>query len=304
MRLRGVRIEETAPVLSIARDPSGDHLVAAYRDGILRQWHLKPGSRTPSRILIKRSVEPGCAIGIHESGQPWLHNGREWIFFNRSDDNNWIYSGHFNIKDGFGSVRAQPQCLVLTEKDAAGWVQVVVIDLEKQGKICSVRTNGSRHFAMLGKDALIWSDAQVGFRLTSLPTGGDLILPCKEPSCLDTFKVSSGVYLVGGGTGDGVVHVWRVCLRDGVATLDKPLEAQAHEGVVTAVAFLDESRVSSGGTDCAVVVSRWFDGGTQAGKLERRLQLKMRCRGLKINGLKSEIEHGLLTKLIKEAKAT
>jgi hypothetical protein len=302
--LTGVRIEQTAPVLSLARDPTGDHLVAAYRDGVLRQWHLKPGSKTPSRILSKQAVEPGCAIGIHESGQPWLHNGREWTFFERTDDNTWSYSGHFNIKDGFGSVRVQPQCLVLTEKDAAGSVQFDVIDLEKQKRLCSLRTHGGRHFAMLGTDAIIWSDAQVGFRLTPLRTGRELILTCKEASCLDTLKVAPDAYLVAGGTGDGVVHVWKVCFRDGGATLDKTLEAPAHEGVVTSVAFVDESRVSSGGSDCAVVVSRWFDGGTVAGKLERRLQLKMRCRGLKINGLKSEIEHGLLTKLIKEAEAT
>ena len=37
-------------------------------------------------------------------------------------------------------------------------------------------------------------------------------------------------------------------------------------------------------------------------KIERKLQLKMRCRGLKVAGLKGEVEHSLLAKLVKEAQ--
>jgi hypothetical protein len=302
--LTGVRIEETAPVLALAREPSGEHLVAVYRDGVLRQWHLKPGSKTPSRVLSKRMVEPGCMVGVHESGQPWLNNGREWMFFARGDNGDWSPCGNFNIKETFTAVRSQSRVLVLSEKEQNGGIRIAVVDLDRQEKLCTAETNATRHFATLGSRAVIWSDAQVGFRVRSLSSDNktDLILPCEEPTCLDIFQLRKGAYLVGGGTGRGIVHAWMVNIQDGIQALEKILEARVHEGVVTAVAFVDGSRLSSGGSDCAIVISRWLQNGDLEGRIERRLQLKMRCRGLKIKGLKGDSENALLARLIQEAE--
>jgi hypothetical protein len=302
--LTGVRIEETAPVLALAREPSGEHLVAVYRDGMIRQWHLKPGSKTPSRVLGKRIVEPGCMVGVHESGQPWLNNGREWIFFVRDDKGGWGQCGGFYIKEAFNAVRSQSRVLLVSEKDQNEGIRIAVVDLDRQEKLCSAETNATRHFATLGSQAVIWSDAQVGFRvrLLSSEIKTDLVLSCKEPTCLDIFQLKKGAYLVGGGTGHGIVHGWILDIQDGTPVLEKILEARVHEGVVTAVAFVDNSRLSSGGSDCAIVISRWLQNGDLEGRIERRLQLKMRCRGLKINGLKGDRENALLARLIQEAE--
>lgn len=142
----------------------------------------------------------------------------------------------------------------------------------------SKQTNPTRHFASLGSQAMIWSDAQVGFRVRSLLSENDtdLILPCDEPTCLDILQLRKGAYLVGGGTGNGIVHVWKVYMQDATPAQEKVLEARLHEGVVTAVAFVDDSRLSSGGSDCAIVISRWLQSGDINGKIERRLQLRMR----------------------------
>jgi hypothetical protein len=302
--LTGVRIEETAPVLALAREPSSEHLVAVYRDGVLRQWHLKPGSKTPSRVLSKRTVEAGCKVGVHESGQAWLNNGREWIFFVRGDDGGWSECGGFNIKETFNAVHPQSGVLVLSEKDQNGKIHIVVVDLDRHERLCSAETNATRHFATLGSQAMIWSDAQVGFRVRSLSSESktDLILPCDEPTCLDIFQLRKDAFLVGGGTGDGIVHAWIVTVQDGTPAWEKILEARVHEGSVTAVAFIDGFRLSSGGSDCAIVISRWLQNGDIDGKIERRLQLRMRCRGLKIKGLKGDKENALLAGLIQEAE--
>ena len=303
--LTGVRIEETAPVMSIGRDPSGEKLVAVYRDGVLRQWHLKPGGKIPSKVIGNMALQTSCAVGLHECGQPWLQNGREWIFFVRGEDETWSRPGGFRIKDAFDGVRVQQKLLIFTEKDKEEGVRLVVVDLNRQRKLCSIQTNPTRHCATLGTDAVVWSDAKIGFRVKSLAADegrNELLLQCQEPSCLDVFRLRGGVYLVGGGTGDGHVHVWKVDLQNGARNHDKVLEAKPHQGAVTAIAFVDNTRLSSGGEDCAIVVSRWTQGSSISGTAERRLRLKFRCHGLKIVGLKSEIEYGLLAKLIEESE--
>ncbi len=303
--LTNVRIEETTPVLALARDPSCEHVVAAYRDGILRQWHLKPGSRTPSTNVGTLTLTSGCAVGVHESGQRWLNTDREWTFLTSGNDETWTYSGHFSIKKEVHSVRFQPPFLVFAESDEKDLIHVVAVDLDRHTKLRLIQRNASRHFAALGMSAVVWSDAEVGFRITQVAMADgktDLILQCDEPTCLDTYRLKEDTYLIGGGTGKGVVHAWRVNTRDGVLRSEKILESRVHEGVVTAVAFVDGSRLSSGGSDCAVVVLRWLQDGDISGNIERRLQLKMRCRGLRIEGLRGDKEYGLLTRLIREAE--
>jgi small GTP-binding protein len=304
--LSNVRIEETTPVLALATEPSCEHIVAAYRDGVLRQWHLKPGRRTPSKVLGKLTPMSGCMVGVHESGQLWLNSGREWTFLTSANDKTWTYSGRFNIKKEFHAVRFQPPFLVLTESDEKDLLHVVSVHLEHRTKLRLIQTNASRHFATLGMKAVIWSDAEVGFRIAQAAVADsrtDLILACDEPTCLDIFLLSEDTYLIAGGTGNGVVHAWKVSTRDSVLTSEKILESRVHEGVVTAVAFVDGSRLSSGGSDCAIVISRWSQNGDLNRKVERRLQLKLRCRGLRIEGLRGEKEFGLLTRLIQEADA-
>jgi small GTP-binding protein len=304
--LTNVRIEETTPVLALASEPSREHIVAAYRDGILRQWHLKPGTRTPSKILGKLMLMSGCVVGIHESGQRWLNTDREWTFLTSGNDEMWTYSGHFSIKKEFHAVRFQPPFLVLAESDQKDFKHVISVDLERRTKLRLIQRNASRHFAPLGMQAVVWSDAEVGFRITQVDLADgrtDLVLECEEPTCLDTFRLREDTYLIGGGTGKGVVHGWKVNTQDGVLTSEKILESRVHEGVVTAVAFVDGARLSSGGSDCAIVISRWLQNGDLSGRIERRLQLKMRCRGLRIEGLRGDKEYGLLTRLIQEAES-
>jgi len=301
----GVRIEQTAPVLCIGRDLSGEKLLAAYRDGVLRQWHLKPGGKTPSNVLGTLSLEAGCAVGIHESGQRWLRSGSELTFFASEEDERWRRSGCLRIKDSLDAVRAQGRLLVFTDRNQEGGDVVTVVDLQRQGKLCSIGTNGSRHCAALGTAGVVWSDAKVGFRVRPLARheqAKEIILACEEPSCLDVYRLNDRAYLLGSGTGDGLVHVWKVTIEEGNATQSKLLEFPAHKGAVTTVAFIDETRISSGGADCAIVVSRWTRDEMSVGIVERKLQLKMRCRGLKIDGLKTEAEYIILSELVREAE--
>lgn len=152
----GVRLEETASVLALAREPSGEHLVAVYRDGVLRQWHLKPGSRTPSQVLGRCPVEPGCMVGVHEAGQPWLNNGRQWRFFVRDDNGGWSPSGNFNIKESFNAVRSQSSILVLSENDQNGEIRIGVVDLDRQEKLYSTELSMRRRRTTEHENLVCW----------------------------------------------------------------------------------------------------------------------------------------------------
>lgn len=305
--LTGVRIEETAAVLAIGRDLSEERLIAAYRDGVLREWHLKPAGKTPAKVIGKVHLSQPCSVGIHRSGQQWLLNGSEFGFFRSGENGFWERIARFKTKGSLYSIKPEENLLAFINKNPESRESAVIVDLPRQVELCSILTNGSLLCVALGNEAIVWSEAAVGFRAKSIGTnpGQELILECdKEPSCIDAYKIDSKEYLVAGGTGDGFVVVWRVTLVNGRLTQQKILNAKAHEGLVTCVCFVDSMRVSSGGKDCAIIVTRWEEGRDISGQVERRLQLKFRCSGLRIRGLKSAVERELLSKLIEQTKVT
>jgi hypothetical protein len=298
--LSGVRLEETKAVGALCAHPSGEYVVAAYGDGVLRQWELKPGTRTPSRIVGQFSVGTGISLGIHETGQRWLSNGKDWFFFDAEEQDTWRKISRFQIRETLSSIIPDGGSLAFVEKTGDGRARVVLADLSRQVEVCTAATESTLHCAGLSADGVVWSDASMGFRIyCPNPDGEQKVaeLTCDRPTCLDVFKCTAKGYLLAAGTEDGRVHVWEIGFDSGAIDDRKVLELQAHDGPVTSIAILTDSRVASGGVDCAVVVSCW--AGTT--RVERRLRLRMKCKGMRIEGLRGETEYRLLETLVRDS---
>lgn len=85
------------------------------------------------------------------------------------------------------------------------------------------------------------------------------------------------------------VAVWNI--DDGISNYG--------DGPVTAVTFLDDTRVASGGRDRSIVITRIeAEENSKPGIQERKLQLTLRCKGMKINGLIGPDEQQKLRDLI------
>ena len=133
-------------------------------------------------------------------------------------------------------------------------------------------------------------------RMVELSPGTDIRsvdLKVGPVTCLAARAVDAHRHLLACGQDDGTVRVWFVDLRERSWRAQCVLEHRLHEGPVTAVAFLDDSRIASGGADRTIVVTQvdTRGGGTHALR-ECRLQLAFRCKGMRIRGLKGPEEQG------------
>lgn len=299
--LTGVRIEETTHVVSIGVDSAGEHLVAAYGDNLLRHWFIGAGRKTSSKVVGNVRVEPSAAIGIHKTVQPWMRIGPEWRFFNLQPDQTWKLSTRFPVKDVITESRLQGHLMTLTEKNDGGSVLISLVDLPKQARLGFLRADDASHCASLGTEAVAYIVAGNEVHVRSFgrrKAQREIKLQCTEPSCLDVLSLETGKHLLAVGAVGGRVHVWELDLRAHAWSSQKVLEVVAHEGLVTGVLFLGEKKLATSSSDRSIAIINRDESDYASGKVERRLVLKLRCKGMKIKGLQPEAERALLAKLI------
>jgi hypothetical protein len=298
--LTGVRLEETKAIQSLSASPSGSELLAVYADGVLREWRLKSGSKVNSTTVHNLSANAEAFVGVHETGQMWYHLRGEWTFLSRNTQP-WNEEGVFAVDANYRHVSWVSNRLFSARTITGDRMQLTLLDLETEQVIGQKQVHRAQWSNALGEEAFVWSDA-ASLRIAPIASSNvndELVLRLpSEPMCLGVRRCDLACFLVGTGTNDGQVIVWRLERNLEKWSAEKLLDAKAHQGAVTAIAFLDESRLATGGIDRAVVLSTLIGqdnlDGTNVGRLERSL----RCRGMKVEGVQSPIEFGLLQKFI------
>jgi DNA-binding NtrC family response regulator len=301
----GVRIEETAAVSSVAAFPSGDSLLAIYGDGTARKWNLQHPRKTESRLVGER-LNPQATIGMLRNGQSWIRDPTTFAFIDAHQNADMHPGASFPIKDSYRFAMPGVSEMAVVETTPDGESRVLMIDLERQEIIEILESSSTTVCAALAQDALVFDDIGPVLRIIELDVEKN------QPStdllnglitCLSSIQIANKVHIIVCGQNDGSLHAWFIDLRKESYSLRKILDGRIHDGLVTTVTFLDEGRIVSGGNDRAIVVTRInIDGRTLTGILERKLKLTLRCRGMRIKGLKGPDEHRKLHELIAKAE--
>ncbi|MGZ4973193.1 MAG: NACHT domain-containing protein [Limisphaerales bacterium] len=296
--LTGVLLEETKPVVALTVSPSAEKIMALYGDGVLREWHVQ--GRATSRVVALLPPDSSSVLGFHETGQMWHRTQHAWQFLYPWNADRVSRAG-FALKENLRSIWPIGDVVAIVEEGDTGTIRLLLIELENKEELWSRAVKSSRLYASLGKNAVIWSDAEVGFRTISTRkdiTAPENIISSPEPTCLAVYCLNSDVYFVAGGSSDGTIRVWRLNPELDIESHQKILETKVHEGPVTSVSFVGDSCVASGGADRTITLTRFAENMSLQGHIERRLRLSLRCRGMKIDGLKGPVEKELLSKLI------
>jgi internalin A len=299
--LTGVRIEETTAVVSLSAFPSGDRLLVTYSDGTARAWDIRHPRKSESRIVASQlPVEQG-AVGILSDVRAWGRSPGAFTFMGLGRDE-LRSEVRFPVKSSYRLASPTETDLLVVEDGAGGSERVLVIDLERQGVAGALKARSVTLCAPLGREAVALSDASGGLRVVGLNVkdGRDEVsVASGVVTCLSSLRVGERQHLIAWGEDDGTTQVWAVDLRGKECTVRKLLAHQPHVGHVTAVTFLDDTRVASGGQDRVIVIARFDDHrDSPSGLIERKLQLTLLCRGMRIEGLKGPDEQRKLGALI------
>ncbi len=301
----GVRIEETAAVRSITVSPSGDAIFAVYDDGTAREWAFKHPRKVESRTLAEHLPLDRAMIGSLTSGCLWMRQPNTFTLMN-FEDGDLQPIAWFPVKDGYRFETISQSEISLVQVDPSGDVQLLLIDLDQQEIIGRLRQTSATLCVALGRGALAFDDGDRGLSIVAFGPNYQHkkhIPLADRVTCISSKAIGENLHLLACGQSSGAVNVWAIDLATS-PVVKEVLKSRIHDGTVTTITFLDELRIVSGGHDRAISVTRMdMKGKTPTGFLERKLQLKFRCKGMQINGLKGNDERQKLNELILKAES-
>jgi WD40 repeat protein len=289
---------------ALTRSPR-DRLLAIYGDGAALEWNIRHPRKIESRPVAAQVPRRQATLGILRNGYSWMREPRTVSFVDTSQSGEVRQIARFPVKDSYRFELLADSDMLVVEDLRDDAVRVLMIDLERQGVIKTLETSSVTLCAVLAEDALVLDDRRAGLRMVRWSGQHDSMdLLSGAITCLSSICLHERRHILVCGQNDGMLHAWVVDLRRTPFLATKILANRIHEGMVTTVTFLDASRVVSGGRDRAIVVTRINnEGQTLAGTLERKLQLTLRCKGMRIKGLGGVDERRKLNELIAKAEA-
>ncbi|MEU5554074.1 N-6 DNA methylase [Micromonospora sp. NPDC047793] len=287
--LDGVRLEETARLTALTA--FDERIVAAYEDGSLREWRQHPGGSYESQVIV-RAEHPVERLYRTRRGRIATIGGGVFSLYELQGQS-LVLSSRFKTKSRFRlTLPGERSALLLEEinggRTRAFWLDAIEAKVLDQWEATGVVTCSAQ---LDGRAYAVATDERV--RVVLLNERGECdvrTLDIGRTSCLDLALTRDGVVLLGSGKHDGRVQVDRLAAtaHAGSGIL---WQRGLHDGTVTTIAFDDRGQLMTGGADRRVrIVPSAIDGPGPSGRSVRQLHLTLRCRGAKVDGVRTERE--------------
>ena len=305
--LTGVLIEETAPVMAITTHPFlGDRIIAAYGDNTIREWSVFQRMKNESRIIAKNTNGFINGLGIYTGSDLCAVTNEEIIFYDFDDHGKLLCRAYFRMKPEYSQVVAKRDTLLLLSDEVDHIGRVLLVNLQQRNIVDSIELESIALCENLDPQTFVLSERKSLLCLKQIKNSHietALTLMAQEVSSLCVFCCKKDTkYLLACGHRNGEVLVWQLDIFKNKWQDKLLLKNRAHDGVVSTLVFLDESRIISGGFDRKISILRFGpDSGGVQGIQERILHLTIKCKGMKIEGVKGDREREMLKKLISKA---
>jgi hypothetical protein len=300
--LTGVRLEETSEVRSLSVPPSQDGVFAGYADGTIWRWSFSSSGQEP-RSVLKTEARSGLrleTIALPGNGLCVLTGNR--LTFADSTESEYKQLSALTLRPGISRVLLKRDVALILQPTGDRCL-ASLIDFtsgEPSARVCNLRDDWLCD--VLGKDFVVEARADGTVVVLFLDSDAEYPItpePIPQPSALavsEPLYCLPHAYYVACGTQMGMVYVWRVTLDNDPPAVQEALCQPIHKGAVTALAFVGSQALLSGGNDRRIC---WIDLGdpSHLPTVSRTFQLKLQCKGMEIDGLKSEREYAILQSL-------
>jgi hypothetical protein len=301
--LTEVRIEETAPVQSIAVSP-GEKILSLYHDGIIREWsQQRRHGATSTNLSGNISEKDMKLIALPGNDLTVLHD--RFLYFYDRNEHNLEKKAAIEIKPNFRLIKATMDYLLLNEEDGKQ-NRLLLVDLNKEAIVKSCICTPFTLCDHLDDCALVIFNQDEKLQLIDITPGKrtPLVIPTgQKVSCISTCRCgqNTGQYLLGLGLYTGGVQVWQIQVNQWKS--EKILDQLLHEPgkPVKDISFIDECRIVSGGLDKTIKLLTFNPDGQPVGE-PKEFKMTLQCRGMKVDGVNREkIEGKKLQELIEKA---
>jgi hypothetical protein len=313
------RLERTSVVDAIATDLESASILAAYSDGVIREWQLTPAGRWSARTVVDGLAGRVRDVDLVTSTLAIASFAHELLVFGRASKR-WSVVSRLPVPAMVRSVSSEGGTRILALSSCGGG-EVVQADL-------SLGTIARTHLAHVLPESLdavedaswaqpgratfgprsvvrgrwLLADFGIGaspdeFWLYDLvrsrswtATGWD-----SPPTAIDVVGRIGDEMMLVVGCADGVLFTGLFAESSASIQVTRVGAAEQHDGPITKIRSL-ERLIVTGGVDRCVRV--WRNSSQESAEMEvSTLFLTPQCRGVRLNGVRGQHEYELLSSL-------
>jgi ubiquitin-like protein Pup len=292
--LSGVRLEETASVTGVAVGQMNT-LYVAYGDKSLRQWDISPAHVT-DRVLhtLPHLIEH---LWLTPRGR-LVVVGESFITVLNEINGEWQPIARFRLKSHYRLPDFTDPMALLADERTDGMNRLIWFDpVAGTGSVTDLP--GIQSWSVLGRQGYAAASTnRVFVHLDDVPGewADELV------SIVALRANSSQEVLVAVGHQDGTVQLFKLSRTANELRRTEVWNRHLHVGPVTAVAFLSADRMVTGGVDRGLCVVSTAPSDTDDRGEVARFELTLRCRGVRVDGMRGDRERNLLRRLAARQK--
>lgn len=313
--LTGVRLEETGEVCSLAVPRNLDGFFAAYSDGSIRQWDLDNRSGEESRIIYEPTEKlkkqgKSLQIAALPGDGLCLYDRDHVIFLNAGQRYDAV--GIFETQKRYLNVSFTETGITAVEKGSLAKCTAHIFDFPIDGlpSVNDMVVDACVHCERLGDEGLA-AVTEDGHLVIYLKGSGEKEAALQSIQVAELTNISAitsislvdteqRVYLIACGARDGTVGLWRIQFSESLENndIEKIFSKIIHQGAITSLSFLGPSVLLTSGKDNKIFLMNIPDAKKMP-IINRVFELRLRCGGMKIDGIKGEREKAILEAAIK-----
>ena len=298
--------------LSVPYSSDADGFFVTYRDGSIRRWSLDERSDFHPEVIFRFEDSMGKRNGPLEiaalPGRGLCVWDRDSVWFLDPEDKGDGYReiSRFSMENQYPAIAIAERNMVVPDGERTDTGRKVrLFDFSPEGlpSACGFSLNSAIACAALDDSALVGAlaDGRVVVQVHIDTEEGEIRTtglnddtPMHEPTCITAYRPddASGEFLVACGNRGGLVAAWGFTLEESGKIRDIRMLfcREVHRGTVKTLGFVDGESLLTGDADGGIHRLALPDGQDRHPAFE----LKLRCRGTKVAGLKSEREKRIL----------
>ena len=301
--LKGVKFKETGIIQALACHPSGNIIIAAYDDGSIWEWDvLHPRQNRPQIILT--DAWNVSWIGFSPSEDICAIVGNEMVFYERNSSGELSQTANFIVNSEYSNVTINQRGVSLLVEDDNSQLNACLIDPVEQKIIYSNPIPPATLFEYLKQNILIHTHKN-GVTIFEINNQDSKKLHDIEIYNLCSMTIHSIVekeqYYIACGQKNGDLSMWKLALNSYTWEYKQIINEKIHNGSINCLTFLDENRIVTSGTDKKIFIIS-LGNNHKNGINKRPLFLNIKCKGMKIKGVKGPKEYSRLKELIANSK--
>jgi hypothetical protein len=281
-----------------------NRIFAAYKDNTIREWKsiLKPGNEE-FRIVLEDTKGDVIGLEIFNGSSLCAVTNEEMIFYEFKDKEKLIQKARFRIKPGYRRLLTKGNMLLMLSEIEKQTNKLHLVDLDKFEEVDSLEQEKISLCENLDLQAFAVTDGKEYLRVEGTQqTQNEEILDISLQEitnlCVYTCEKDKK-YLMACGQSNRNVSVWQLDRLNGKWDHKLLVKNQVHDGMVSTLSFLDDARIVSGGIDRKISILKFGkDPDDLKGRQENILHMTIKCKGMKIKGLKGSKEQEMFKKLI------